>query len=230
VVSGHTIETMRLLLVEDEPRLAEVVRRGLIEHSYAVDLAGTSAEALDLATVNEYDAIILDRRLPDGDGAQVAAELRRNGMRTPVLMLTARDTIEERVEGLDLGADDYLVKPFAFPELAARVRALVRRQMPERDPVLSSGKLTLDPAKHAATYAGAPIKLAPREFAVLEYLLRRKGDVVTRAAIEEHSWDGDYDSLSNVIDVYVARLRQLTGGRRSPIETVRGVGYRLRDG
>ena len=221
---------MRLLLVEDEARLAEVVRRGLIEHAYAVDLAGTSAEALALAAENEYDAIILDRRLPDGDGAQVAAELRRNGMRTPVLMLTARDTVEERVEGLDLGADDYLIKPFAFPELAARVRALVRRQMPERQPVLSSGKITLDPATHAATYAGQPIKLATREFAVLEYLLRRKGDVVTRVAIEEHCWDGDYDSLSNVIDVYVARLRQLTGGRRSPIETVRGVGYRLRSG
>jgi DNA-binding response OmpR family regulator len=221
---------MRLLLVEDEARLAEVVRRGLVEHSYAVDVAGTSAQALDLAATNEYDAIILDRRLPDGDGAQVAAELRRNGMRTPVLMLTARDTVADRVEGLDLGADDYLVKPFAFPELAARVRALVRRQMPERQPVLSSGKLELDPASHTATYAGAPIKLAPREFAVLEYLLRRKGDVVTRGAIEEHCWDGDYDSLSNVVDVYIARLRQLTGGRRSPIETVRGVGYRLRDG
>jgi DNA-binding response OmpR family regulator len=219
---------MRLLLVEDEARLADVVRRGLVEHSYAVDLAGTTAQALDLVAANEYDAIILDRRLPDGDGAQVAAELRRNGTKTPVLMLTARDTVEDRVEGLDLGADDYLVKPFAFPELAARVRALVRRQMPERQPVLSAGKITLDPATHIATYAGQPIKLAPREFAILEYLLRRKGDVVTRGAIEEHCWDGDYDSLSNVIDVYVGRLRQLTGGRRSPIETVRGVGYRLR--
>jgi DNA-binding response OmpR family regulator len=220
---------MRLLLVEDEARLAEVVRRGLIEHSYAVDLAGTRAEALDLVASNDYDAIILDRRLPDGDGAQVAAELRRNGMRTPVLMLTARDTVDDRVEGLDLGADDYLVKPFAFPELAARVRALVRRQMPERQPVLSSGKIALDPASHTATFAGEPIKLAPREFAVLEYLLRRKGDAVSRGAIEEHCWDGDYDSLSNVVDVYIARLRSLTGGRRSPIETVRGVGYRLRD-
>ena len=220
---------MRLLLVEDETRLAAVVRRGLVEHSYAVDVATTSAEALDLAAANEYDAIILDRRLPDGDGAQVAAELRRNGQRTPVLMLTARDTVEERVEGLDLGADDYLVKPFAFPELAARVRALVRRQMPERPPVVSAGKIALDPAAHTATYASSPIKLAPREFAILEYLIRRKGDVVTRGAIEEHCWDGDYDSFSNVIDVYMARLRQLTGGKRSPIETVRGVGYRLRD-
>jgi DNA-binding response OmpR family regulator len=220
---------MRLLLVEDEARLAEVVRQGLIEHSYAVDLAGTSAEALDLAASNEYDAIILDRRLPDGDGAQVAAELRRNGMRTPVLMLTARDTVDDRVEGLDLGADDYLVKPFAFPELAARVRALVRRQMPERQPVLRSGNIILDPASHTASYADAPIKLAPREFAVLEYLLRRKGDAVSRGAIEEHCWDGDYDSLSNVVDVYVGRLRSLTGGRRSRIQTVRGVGYRLRD-
>jgi DNA-binding response OmpR family regulator len=220
---------MRLLLVEDEARLAEVVRRGLLEHAYAVDVAGTSAQALDLAASNEYDAIILDRRLPDGDGAQVAAELRRSGTRTPVLMLTARDTVDDRVEGLDLGADDYLVKPFAFPELAARVRALVRRQMPERPPVLTTGRITLDPAGHTATYAGAPIKLAPREFAILEYLMRRKGDVVTRGAIQEHCWDGDYDSLSNVIDVYMARLRQLTGARRSPIETVRGVGYRLRD-
>jgi two-component system OmpR family response regulator len=220
---------MRLLLVEDEARLAAVVRRGLVEHSYAVDVATTSGEALHLAAANEYDAIILDRRLPDGDGAQVAAELRRNGQRTPVLMLTARDTVEERVEGLDLGADDYLVKPFAFPELAARVRALVRRQMPERPPVLTAGKISLDPAAHLATYAGRPIKLAQREFAVLEYLMRRKGDVVTRGAIEEHCWDGDYDSFSNVIDVYMARLRQLTGGKGSPIETVRGVGYRFRD-
>lgn len=220
---------MRLLLVEDEPQLAEVVRRGLVEHSYAVDLATTAAQARDLTTANEYDAIILDRRLPDGDGAQVAAELRRDGVRTPVLMLTARDAVEDRVEGLDLGADDYLIKPFAFPELAARVRALVRRQMPERPPILSTASITLDPASRVVTYRGSPIKLAAREFAVMEYLLRRKGDVVTRGAIEEHCWDGDYDSVSNVIDVYVSRLRQLTGGRRSPIETVRGVGYRLRD-
>jgi DNA-binding response OmpR family regulator len=219
---------MRLLVVEDEPRLAEVVRRGLVEHSYAVDVAGTAAEALELAVSNDYDLIILDRRLPDGDGAQVTADLRRNGLRTPVLLLTARDTVEDRVEGLDLGADDYLVKPFAFPELAARVRALVRREMPEREPVLRAGEIALDPAAHSVTYAGKPIRLAPREFSVLEYLMRRKGDVVTRTAIEEHSWDGDFDSLSNVVDVYVARLRGLTGGRKSPIETVRGVGYRLR--
>jgi DNA-binding response OmpR family regulator len=219
---------MRLLVVEDEGPLAEVLRRGLVEHTYAVDVAATAADALDLATANDYDLIILDRRLPDGDGAQVAAELRRAGLRTPVLLLTARDAVEDRVEGLDLGADDYLVKPFAFAELTARVRALVRRDMPERPPILRSGQIAVDPASHTAMYAGEPVRLAPREFAVLEYLLRRKGDVVSRTAIEEHSWDGDYDSLSNVVDVYIARLRQLTGGRRSPIETVRGVGYRLR--
>jgi DNA-binding response OmpR family regulator len=219
---------MRLLLVEDEAPLADVIRRGLIEHAYAVDIAGTVAEGHELAVVNEYDLIILDRRLPDGDGAQLAAELRREGQRTPLLLLTARDRVDERVEGLDLGADDYLVKPFAFPELAARVRALVRREMPERVPVLRSGAIELDPAAHQATVSGKPIRLPPREFAVLEYLLRRKGEVVTRAAIEEHCWDGEFDSLSNVVDVYIARLRQLTGGRRSPIETVRGVGYRLR--
>jgi len=219
---------MRLLVVEDEGPLAEVLRRGLVEHTYAVDVAATAADALDLATANDYDLIILDRRLPDGDGAQVAAELRRAGLRTPVLLLTARDAVEDRVEGLDLGADDYLVKPFAFAELTARVRALVRRDMPERPPILRSGQIAIDPASHTAMYAGEPVRLAPREFAVLEYLLRRKGDVVSRTAIEEHSWDGDYDSLSNVVDVYIARLRQLTGGRRSPIETVRGVGYRLR--
>jgi DNA-binding response OmpR family regulator len=219
---------MRLLVVEDEARLADVIRRGLVEHTYAVDVVGTAADALDRAVANDYDLIILDRRLPDGDGAQVTAELRRAGLRTPVLLLTARDAIEDRVEGLDLGADDYLVKPFAFPELTARVRALVRRDMPARDPVLRSGQIALDPAAHVATYGGEPIRLAPREFAVLEYLLRRKGDVVSRTAIEEHSWDGDYDSLSNVIDVYIARLRQLTGGPESLIETVRGVGYRLR--
>ena len=219
---------MRLLVVEDEARLADVIRRGLIEHTYAVDVTSTAADALDLAVANDYDLIILDRRLPDGDGAQVTAELRRAGLRTPVLLLTARDAIEDRVEGLDLGADDYLVKPFAFPELTARVRALVRREMPERDPLLRSGQIALDPASHTAMYAGEPIRLAPREFAVLEYLLRRKGDVVSRTAIEEHTWNGDFDGLSNVVDVYIARLRQLTGGRRSPIETVRGIGYRLR--
>ncbi|MDQ6857540.1 MAG: response regulator transcription factor [Chloroflexota bacterium] len=219
---------MRLLLVEDEARLAEVIRRGLVENAYAVDVAGTAADALELAVASDYDLIILDRRLPDGDGAQVTAELRRSGLRTPILLLTARDAVEDRVEGLDLGADDYLVKPFAFPELTARVRALVRREMPEREPILRAGQIAIDPASHTATYAGKPIRLAPREFAVLEYLLRRKGDVVTRTAIEEHSWDGGFDSLSNVVDVYVARLRRLTGGRRSPIETVRGVGYRMR--
>jgi DNA-binding response OmpR family regulator len=171
---------MRLLVVEDESRLAEVIRRGLVENAYAVDVAGTAADALDLAVANDYDLIILDRRLPDGDGAQVTAELRRNGLRTPVLLLTARDAVEDRVEGLDLGADDYLVKPFAFPELTARVRALVRREMPEREPILRAGQIAIDPAAHSATYAGTPIRLAPREFAVLEYLLRRKGDVVTR--------------------------------------------------
>jgi len=220
----------RILLVEDETGISDFLTIALRGEGYEVDVAATVAEAWAHLDAHRYALVIADWRLPDGDGAQVAAELRRNGMRTPVLMLTARDTVEERVEGLDLGADDYLIKPFAFPELAARVRALVRRQMPERQPVLSAGKITLDPASRIATYDGAPIKVPTREFAILEYLLRRKGDVVTRVAIEEHCWDGDYDSLSNVIDVYVARLRQLTGGRRSPIETVRGVGYRLRDG
>jgi DNA-binding response OmpR family regulator len=142
---------MRLLVVEDESRLAEVIRRGLVENAYAVDVAGTAADALDLAVANDYDLIILDRRLPDGDGAQVTAELRRNGLRTPVLLLTARDAVEDRVEGLDLGADDYLVKPFAFPELTARVRALVRREMPEREPILRAGQIAIDPAAHSAT-------------------------------------------------------------------------------
>ncbi len=219
---------MRLLLVEDETRLGEIVRRGLVERGYAVDLATSVAAMLELAFATEYDCIILDRRLPDGDGADACAELRRSGSRARVLMLTARDTVEDRVRGLDAGADDYLVKPFAFPELAARVRALVRRDRPVADPVLAAGGIVLDPAEHRVTYEGLPVSVAPREFAVLEYLLRRRGEVVTRATIEEHCWDGDYDGLSNVIDVYIARLRRLTGGRSSPIETVRGVGYRVR--
>src|SRR6267378_2312482 len=221
---------MRILIVEDEPKLARLLARGLHEEGHAADTAATGEEALWMAESAAYDAIVLDVMLPGLDGFAVCRTLRERQVWTPVLMLTARDAVEDRIEGLDSGADDYLLKPFAFPELAARVRALVRRQMPERQPVLSSGKITLDPASHTATYDSAPIKVAPREFAILEYLLRRKGDVVRRGEIEEHCWDGDYDSLSNVIDVYVARLRHLTGGRRSPIETVRGVGYRLRNG
>lgn len=218
---------MRILLVEDEPGLAQVVRRGLVERAYAVDVSHTVAGALELVQANDYDLVVLDRRLPDGSGDEVCLDLRSRGARTPVLMLTARDAVDDRVGGLDAGADDYLVKPFAFPELAARVRALLRRDAPQRSVMLSAGGISLDPARHVATYAGRPVRLTHREFAVLEYLLRRAGDVLTRGAIEEHCWSGDYDGLSNVVDVYIARLRRLTGGKRSPIETVRGVGYRL---
>lgn len=229
--AGHGYDPcVRILVVEDEAKLAEVIRRGLLERSYTVDIARSVADAGELASANVYDLIVLDRRLPDGDGAQVARELREGGARTPILMLTARDAVEDRVEGLDAGADDYLIKPFAFPELAARVRALLRRELPERAPVLVVAGLSLDPARHLVTYAGSPIDLSPREFAVLEYLMRRAGEVVTRGDIEEHCWDGDYDGLSNVVDVYIARLRRSTGGKGSPIETVRGLGYRLRAG
>ncbi len=219
---------VRILVVEDDQRLASVLRRGLEERSYAVDVAGRVDDALEKIAVNGYDLVVLDRRLPDGDGAEVARQLRRDRAPVPVLMLTARDAIDDRVEGLDAGADDYLIKPFAFPELAARVRALLRRDAPGRAPALAVDDLRLDPAEHRASWSGRELRLTPREFAVLEYLMRRAGEVVRRSEIEEHCWEGDFEAFSNVVDVYIARLRRFTGGAASPIETVRGVGYRLR--
>lgn len=219
---------MKILVIEDDERLAGVLERGFRERRVDVVRARDFAEGRERLLFGAHDVIVLDLMLPGGDGADLCRLARDRGITTPILMLTARDAVADRVRGLETGADDYLTKPFAFPELAARVRALVRRDSRQPTPILRAGGIELDPAQHRATYQGLPVTLAPREFAVLEYLLRRRGEAVTRTEIEEHCWGGDFEGLSNVIDVYVSQLRRATGGRRSPIETVRGVGYRLR--
>jgi two-component system OmpR family response regulator len=221
---------MRLLVLEDDVRLAGLLQRGLRAEGHGVDCVGTIEEARWMATENPYDALIFDVMLPDGDGFSLCAELRAAGRWTPVLMLTARDAVSDRVRGLDSGADDYLVKPFAFDELTARLRALARRGAPERPVVLQVGTLTLDPAGRRATVAGRPIVLSAREFALLELFVRHADDVLTRTEILDHVWDWAYEGTSNVVDVYVRYLRlKLEEQPDSPrIETVRGVGYVLR--
>jgi len=220
---------MRVLVVEDEPKMAGLLRRGLAEEGYAVDLAGTGVDAVWAATENPYDAIVLDVMLPDVDGFEVCRRIRADGRWAPILMLTARDAVRDRVGGLDAGADDYLTKPFAFSELLARLRALVRRGRPERPSVLRAEDLFLEPATRSVRRGRTPIDLTSKEFALLEYLMRRAGDVLTRAELIEHVWDFGFDGDSNVVDVYIGYLRQKIDrpfGRAS-IETVRGAGYRL---
>jgi two-component system, OmpR family, response regulator len=221
---------MRVLIVEDEIRMAGLVRRGLISEGLAADVAVTGEEGLVLADTHEYDAIVLDVLLPGIDGFETCRRLRERGVWTPVLMLTARDSIEDRVAGLDTGADDYLVKPFAFAELLARLRALVRRGEPERPSVLEAGDLRLDPATRNVQRGKTEIQLSAKEFALLETFMRRAGEVVSRYQLIEHAWDFAYENHSNIIDVYVRRLRAKIDepfGRHS-LETVRGAGYRLR--
>jgi two-component system OmpR family response regulator len=220
---------MRVLLVEDEVKLARAVRRGLQQEGYAVDIAATGDDGLHLATEVGYDAVVLDVMLPGLDGIEVCRRMRARGRWAPVLMLTARDGIAERVVGLDVGADDYLVKPFAFRELLARLRALVRRGGGERPAVLVVGDVRLDPAAHTVTRDGYPVELSAREFALLEFLMRHPGEVVSRSQILEHVWDFNYEGLSNVVDVYIGYLRrklELPFGRPL-LRTVRGVGYAL---
>ncbi len=225
---------MRLLVVEDDQALGRVLVRGLSEEGHAVDLVGTVAGAEEAVAVHRHDLIVLDIGLPDGDGVSFCRGLRRQGVTTPVLMLTARDGLSDKVAGLDAGADDYLTKPFAYPELAARVRALLRRPVDSVAPVLEFGDLRLDPAAHTVFRGAIMIPLTPKEFSLLDYLLRRPGVVCTREDLLEHVWDAHYDGLSNVVDVHVANLRrklELPGAGSAPvgvaIETVRGVGYRM---
>jgi two-component system OmpR family response regulator len=221
---------MRILVVEDEQAIAAFVVQGLTEAGYAVDLAADAAECLHWAAIAEYDVIVLDVMLPDQDGLLVCAELRRRGLRTPVLMVTARDAVDDRVAGLDSGADDYLVKPFAFAELLARLRALARRGEPERPTVLEVGDLRLDPAKRRAWRGDSEIQLSAKEFALLETFMRRPDEVLSRYHLLEHAWDFAYENKSNVVDVYIRHLRSKIDrpfGSRS-LETVRGAGYRLR--
>jgi two-component system, OmpR family, response regulator len=221
---------VRLLVVEDDTRLAGLVQRGLRGEGHAVDVAGTVEDGRWLAGVNPYDLLVIDVLLPDGDGFSLCRELRQANNWTPVLMLTARDAVADRVQGLDAGADDYLVKPYSFDELAARVRALVRRGNHERPAILALGALLLDPASRKVTAAGRDVELSPKEFALLELFMRHAGEVLGRSEILDHVWDWAYDGASNVIDVYVRYLRQKlgTGGGVPQIETVRGIGYVLR--
>jgi two-component system OmpR family response regulator len=220
---------VRLLVVEDAPKLLKIVISRLREEGYAADGAATGAEGVRLALDSLYDAIILDLRLPDMDGVDVCRHLRQAGCWTPVLMLTARDGVDDRVRGLDVGADDYLTKPFAFPELFARVRALVRRGAVERPAVLVAGDLVLSPAERTVTRSGTHIALTVKEFALLEYLMRHPGVALGRERLIAHVWDGRYDGDSNIIDVNVRGLREKIDRPfgRDTIETVRGVGYRL---
>jgi two-component system OmpR family response regulator len=221
---------MRILVVEDELKLASLLRRGLVEEGHAVDVARTGDEALALAPGVEYDAIVLDQMLPGIDGVEVCRRLRARDVWAPVLMLTARDAVDDRVAGLDAGADDYLPKPFSFAELLARLRALSRRGTPERPAVVEVGDLRLDPATRQVWRGADEIRLSAKEFALLETFMRRPGLVLSRLQLLEHAWDDAYESRSNVVDVYVRYLREKIDrpfGMRS-LETVRGVGYRLR--
>lgn len=221
---------MRVLIVEDAARMATLLRRGLQEEGYAVDIAGNGEDAVWMATEQPYDVIVLDLMLPDIDGFEVCRRIRAADRGASVLMLTARDAVEDRVRGLDAGADDYLTKPFAFPELLARVRALVRRAPQERPPVLVVDDLTLDPATKTVERGTTTLSLTPKEFALLEYFMRYPGEVLTRTRLIDHVWDFAYDGDSNVVEVYVRYLREKIDRpfKRDTIETVRGVGYRLR--
>jgi len=217
---------MRVLVVEDDPKLAALLGRGLREEGVATDVTGRGEDALWMAGSTDYDALVLDVMLPGIDGFEACERLRADGVSTPVLMLTARDAIEDRIAGLDGGADDYLVKPFAFGELLARLRALARRGPVARPAVLEVGSLRLDPATRRVWRGQAEIDLTRREFSLFEAFMRRPGEALSRFELLEAAWDGAYENRSNVIDVYVGYLRQKLG--RTSIETVRGHGYRLR--
>jgi two-component system OmpR family response regulator len=221
---------MRILVVEDELKMAALLQRGLSEEGHAVDVARTGDDGVWMAQAVEYDAIVLDLMLPGLDGFGVCRRWRESGVWAPVLVLTARDAVDDRVAGLDAGADDYLTKPFSFAELLARLRALARRGGPERPPVLEVDDLRLDPATRQVWRGDTEVALSSKEFALLEAFMRRPGDVLSRLYLLEHAWDYAYENRSNVVDVYVRYLREKVDrpfGRGS-LETVRGAGYRLR--
>src|ERR671932_572178 len=223
---------MRVLVVEDEVKMAGLIRRGLVEEGYAADIAQSGEDAVWMAEAHPYDAIVLDVILPGVSGFETCRRLRNGGVWTPVLMLTARDGVEDRVAGLDAGADDYLAKPFSLAELFARLRALARRGGVERPTELVVGELRLDPAARRVWRGDTEVQLSPKEFALLETFMRRPGQVLSRLQLLEHAWDFAYEHRSNVVDVYVRYLREKVDRPfgASSIETVRGVGYRLRAG
>jgi heavy metal response regulator len=220
---------MRILVVEDEGKIADFIRKGLSEQGFAVDVAGDGDEALDWVDVANFDVIVLDIMLPVRDGIEVCRTLRQRGQRTPILMLTARAAVEDRVRGLDSGADDYLVKPFAFAELLARIRALTRREPAVAGSVLHVGDLMLNTATREAARDGTDIVLTTKEYALLEYLMRHPNQVLTRTMIAEHVWSYDFDNVTNVIDVHVRNLRRKIDAPFAAklIHTVRGAGYRI---
>jgi DNA-binding response OmpR family regulator len=222
---------MRILVVEDDRPIAEAIVETLRDERYAVDLAATGEEASEMVAVNDYDLVVLDWSIPPPTGIELLREWRSQGLELPVLMLTGHTDVEDRVGGLDTGADDYLTKPFRFAELLARVRSLLRRRARPLDPPLAVADVVVDRARLEVEVASEPVELTPKEFALLEYLIRRRGEVVSRTDLAEHVWDGSFDSLSNVIDVTVFRLRQkLDAGRdRKLIHTVKGAGYVLRE-
>ena len=221
---------MRILVVEDSRRLAGIIKRGLLEEGYAVDNAYDGEEAEYMAETTPFDVVILDIMLPKKDGLAVCRDLRGKNVNTPVLMLTAKDSVEDKVLGLDSGADDYLVKPFAFSELLARIRALLRREVLPKTQKFQVGDLSLDPQSREVWRDGSRLELTAKEYSILEYFMRRPNAVVTRTMLGESVWDYEFDGLSNIIDVYVRRLRQKIDqdGQASLIQTVRGAGYRLR--
>ncbi len=221
---------MRILVVEDEVKMAALIQRGLREEGMAVDVTDRGEDALWMAGATKYDAIVLDVMLPGIDGFETCRRLRTDGVWSPVLMLTARDAVEDRVAGLDGGADDYLTKPFSFAELLARMRALVRRGPVERPVLLEIDDLRLDPAAHRVWRGDQEISLSAKEFALLEVFMRRPGEVLSRFGLLEHAWDYEYENRSNVVDVYVRYLREKIDRPfdRDSIETVRGAGYRMR--
>jgi two-component system OmpR family response regulator len=222
---------MRILVVEDELKMASLIRRGLVEEGHATDVTPSGEDAVWMAEAHPYDVVVLDVMLPGLSGFETCRLLRNAGVWTPVLMLTARDAVDDRVAGLDAGADDYLTKPFSFAELVARLRALARRGGVERPAQLAVGDLVLDPATRQAWRGDTEIHLSPKEFALLEAFMRRPGQVLSRLQLLEHAWDFAYENRSNVVDVYVRYLREKIDRSfgTDSIETVRGVGYRLRE-
>ncbi|OGG03846.1 DNA-binding response regulator [Candidatus Gottesmanbacteria bacterium RBG_16_37_8] len=220
---------MRILVIEDERRLANVIKKGLIEDGFAVDLSFDGEDGQYLAESEPYDLIILDLMLPKIDGLTICRNLRKKNLKTPILILTAKTTVEEKVQGLDSGADDYLTKPFSFLELRSRIHSLIRRSKQHPSPILKIANLIVDPLKHSVTRNNQPVNLTPKEFAILELLLRHKNEVVSRTMILEHVWDYNFEGMSNVVDVFVAALRKKIDHKAKVklIHTLHGVGYKI---